>query len=421
MPKITGKDIYSIEEWNIILSHSKYDKSNKTIQALSQAISNYHALNKKDKNMIPARQKLLEDIKILSEKLINERDKDFHHKSDKHRKNKEDTIDYWVSSLQKKANNKILYLDKLNEFLAHAKLHHIDREKMIEHLKIRNDDNTPLRLKLFSGTYLEKIDPLHRQFEFNMKGLANKKSGMNQAFIDWVQSNENTPFFLWLEGHDILKINRVIANTEKIALIEYDLKDAHLVSIKENQNNCVLVSKSKNRDDQESVLNTRNLKNYSFKMGTAYSSVAFVWSKDNENQFITHPHEAGKYHHSSLTSGRSVRCAGMWIVKDGIVTHISNSSGHYRPSSLSFYLLIKFLQNKNLINENTKVADLRKPEELLDPSKPFGGQKSPYIVLSEYLVWAESQAEIKSYLQSNSNSVVQEENYRENKIGHINK
>ncbi|HHF7383394.1 TPA: hypothetical protein ACPSKF_003959, partial [Legionella anisa] len=153
--------------------------------------------------------------------------------------------------------------------------------------------------------------------------------------------------------------------------------------------------------DEEAVkLNSRQMKNYSFKMGTAYGSTAFVWCKDNENQFLTHPHQAGKFHHSSLSTGKSVRCAGMWVVNNGIITHISNSSGHYRPSSLSFYLLIKFLESKQVINANTRVADLRKPDELVDPSRPFGSTKSQYVPLREYLDWAEQLPEVQEYLQT---------------------
>ncbi|STY29815.1 Uncharacterised protein [Legionella wadsworthii] len=400
MPQITGRDIYSIKEWQTILDGSKYDKENTIIEQISEAITKYHHLEKKEADNIFDRKALLIQIERLCDHYITERRENLISKSKGEVKKLEGSVDYWILSLKKKANSKLHYLNKLEEFLTNAKPHHIQRKEMIEHLKVRNQTNTPSRLKLFSGTYLEKIDPVHRQFEFNMNHLPNKKSGLNAAFLDWIKSEDPTPFFLWLESHEVLTQNTVIDKKHKIKLIDYEVQTAHIVTFKSLDGQNFLVSKQKNSDAEAEPLNSRLMKNYTFKMGSAFGSTAFVWSMDNENDFITHPHQEGKFHHSSLSSGKSVRCAGMWAVSNGIVTHISNSSGHYRPSSLSFYLLIKFLESKGVINSNTKVADLRKENEAIDPSKPFGGKKSPYISLEEYLSWAEELPEVQEYLNN---------------------
>lgn len=400
MPQITGRDIYSIEEWQTILNGSNYDKENTIIEQISHVIRKYHHLEKQRADNIFERKALLAQIERLCDDYITERRENLITKSKGEEKKLEGSIDYWIISLKKKANSKLHYLNKLEDFLTKAKSHHIHRKEMIEHLKVRNQSNTSSRLKLFSGTYLEKIDPVHRQFEFNMNHLPNKKSGLNAAFLDWIKSEDPTPFFLWLESHEVLTQNTVVYKKYKINLINYELQTAHIATFKNLDGQNVLVSKQKNSDAEAEPFNSRQMKNYTFKMGTAFGSTAFVWSMDNENEFITHPHQEGKFHHSSLSSGKSVRCAGMWAVSYGIITHISNSSGHYRPSSLSFYLLIKFLESKEVINSNTKVADLRKGNEDIDPSKPFGGKKSPYISLGEYLIWAEKLPEIQEYLKN---------------------
>ncbi|HHF7368498.1 TPA: hypothetical protein ACPSKY_003659 [Legionella bozemanae] len=400
MPQITGRDIYSINEWQAILHSSHGDKKNSIITEITDAITKYHQFAKKKADNIIARKEALSHIEKLCERYVAERGDALGQKPQGIHKKLEDSIDYWILSLQKKSNHKLQYLSKLESFLATAKSHHINRNEMIEHLKVRNKSNTPSRLKLFSGTYLEKIDPLHRQFEFNMNNLPNKTCGINSAFIDWVKSEDTTPFFLWLENHKILTQNRVFKEKYEISLIDYALKDAHIATFKNIEGQNYIVSKPQNSDEEAEKLNSRQMKNYSFKMGAAYGSAAFVWCKDNENQFLTHPHQAGKFHHSSLSAGKSVRCAGMWVVNNGIITHISNSSGHYRPSSLSFYLLIKFLEDKQVIHDNTKVADLRKPNEAVNPDQPFGSAKSLYIPLREYLDWAEQLPEIQEYLQT---------------------
>ncbi|AWN73478.1 hypothetical protein LEAN103870_19580 [Legionella anisa] len=400
MSQITGRDIYSINEWQTILLAANYVKENRVVIEITDAIIKYHQLEKKKADNIIARKEALSHIEKLCERFVAAREDDLCQKPKGSRKNLEGSIDYWILSLQKKSNHKLQYLNQLESFLATAKPHQINRNEMIEHLKIRNKSNTPSRLKLFSGTYLEKIDPLHRQFEFNMNKLPNKEFGINSAFLDWIASNDTTPFFLWLENHDVLTQNRVSKEKHEINLIDYNLQAAHIATFKNMDGQNYLVSKPQNSDEETVKLNSRQMKNYSFKMGTAYGSTAFVWCKDNENQFLTHPHQAGKFHHSSLSTGKSVRCAGMWVVNNGIITHISNSSGHYRPSSLSFYLLIKFLESKQVINANTRVADLRKPDELVDPSRPFGSTKSQYVPLREYLDWAEQLPEVQEYLQT---------------------
>lgn len=383
MTQITGQDIFSVTEWNTFLSQAPFESSNAIIQEITSAISLYHSIDKKVESNIEKRQVALTDISSLCSKFIEQKG----------------TEDKCILSLQEKCVNKSEYLTRLKDFLIHAKPHHKDREEMIEHLKTRNQSNTHTRLKLFSGTYLEKIDPLHRQFEFDMNKLPKKESGVNRAFIEWVNSNENIPFFLWLENHDV-----ITANQEKINLIAYYLPDAHVVTIDKN----TLVSKSRDSIEETSkLLNTPTLKNQSLKMGTVFGSAAFVWCKNNENQFITHPHKEGTNHHSSLVAGKSVRCAGTWLVKNGIVTHISNQSGHYKPSSLSFYLLIKFLQNKGVVQETTRVADWHRPEEPADKSKPLGAVKNRYIKLTEYLKWAEEKPEVKDYVRT-SNSHIQQ-------------
>lgn len=44
----------------------------------------------------------------------------------------------------------------------------------------------------------------------------------------------------------------------------------------------------------------------------------------------------GLFHHSTLLAGAPVAAAGGMIVKNGIIQNITNCSGHYRPSSVSF-------------------------------------------------------------------------------------
>ncbi|HHT0593904.1 TPA: hypothetical protein ACTXXA_002798 [Legionella anisa] len=130
----------------------------------------------------------------------------------------------------------------------------------------------------------------------------------------------------------------------KVTSVDYELRDKVQVKI-DNKKLKIIPQDSL---AEAPLLNTARLKNISFKMGMPYGGAAFVWDKFDDNLFHVHPHKAGIYHHSSLFQGRKVRCAGMWLVKDGMVAMISNSSGHYKPDTLHFYQLIRFLHEKGV-------------------------------------------------------------------------
>ena len=69
---------------------------------------------------------------------------------------------------------------------------------------------------------------------------------------------------------------------------------------------------------------------------------ADIYAIDKYGNIIVAPNEqrhdngvsSADYRHSSLNAGNSVICAGRIRILDGIVTHIDNWSGHYRPSEL---------------------------------------------------------------------------------------
>lgn len=395
----TGRDIYSISDWETITSQCTHNQESPSIQALTDAIKYYHELPKQDESTLKKRQNALASIVEICDQYITECGDDLYHKPQKSRKNLSSPIDSWIQSLQKKALQKIEYLNLLSSHLTNTKSRYLNRDDLINHLKERNQSQSPSRLKLFSGTLLEKIDPIHRQLEFNIHREPMITSGMNKAFFDWMHSESEVPFFLWIENHPILTANRVSEQKHAINLIDYQLADATNVKIEASNQQTQLVIDT--NDKQQVALSTKRVKNYSFKMGTRYGSIAFTWCKEDENRFITHPHKAGQYHHSSLTKGKSVRCAGLWVVDNGLITAITNSSGHYRPSSLSFYLLIKFLLDKQLVNDQTEVADMLRPIEPINPLKPWGGNKSRYYPLDEYLAWAENLPAIQDYLAKN--------------------
>ncbi len=68
---------------------------------------------------------------------------------------------------------------------------------------------------------------------------------------------------------------------------------------------------------------------------------------DARNRWFVLPfEERGRYHHSSLLAGASVRFAGMVAFLDGRVRRISDTSGHYRPESWRILWLLRDLRRR---------------------------------------------------------------------------
>jgi hypothetical protein len=60
----------------------------------------------------------------------------------------------------------------------------------------------------------------------------------------------------------------------------------------------------------------------------------FVLDKEG-NFYATTDHAPGKFHHSSFLAGGEVAAAGEFQVKDGVLTFMSDRTGHYAPPGLN--------------------------------------------------------------------------------------
>jgi Domain of unknown function (DUF4157) len=54
----------------------------------------------------------------------------------------------------------------------------------------------------------------------------------------------------------------------------------------------------------------------------------------NGRIFVSNYHEVGLFHHSSILAGKPVAAAGEIQIKNGIISYVSRSSGHYKPEAV---------------------------------------------------------------------------------------
>lgn len=60
------------------------------------------------------------------------------------------------------------------------------------------------------------------------------------------------------------------------------------------------------------------------------------------------PKDFFRLHHSSLSAGQDVYCAGEIEVQNGVVTHVDNLSGHYLPSVDQFSRFVAYLLDRGV-------------------------------------------------------------------------
>jgi hypothetical protein len=100
---------------------------------------------------------------------------------------------------------------------------------------------------------------------------------------------------------------------------------------------------------------TRNA--ISAQVGGARGAAIFVMDA-NGRIFASTFQEAGFFHHSSLSAGRPVAAAGEITVINGVVTQVTNRSGHYRPEPKFTTQLLLELSSRGIDTSRVQVVDV---------------------------------------------------------------
>ena len=76
---------------------------------------------------------------------------------------------------------------------------------------------------------------------------------------------------------------------------------------------------------------------------------------DPEGEIYVSRHSVGKFHHSSFLSGDPVAAAGEVVVKNGLITKVTDKSGHYQPGPEQMLNLTQRLQGAGVQTESIKM------------------------------------------------------------------
>lgn len=137
------------------------------------------------------------------------------------------------------------------------------------------------------------------------------------------------------------------------------------------------------RPAHEALLDTTQLedrpnsgKNESYQQIHRPKAWGFVLSLDQvfyvtQHGFVHQGAETQKYvqprfFHSSYLSGSRVLCAGDCVVERGLVTSISNASGHYQPSQESLAYVVEALRRNGMNTSALRVVAFESGDDLSD-------------------------------------------------------
>ena len=215
-------------------------------------------------------------------------------------------------------------------------------------------------LGIASHDRLEKLDPVHRAWEFD--GLDSKDT--TPYVVNWkgaVADGYNEPFFLYLENTDHCLDAGTAKQAETVRYHNYRPE-------KKGEMPVWWLFKEDGRLRQwHPVTETNTLFDTSWvteshtSKGGRFHGLAYVWTAQKELVVDLHNpvKDEGRYrfHHSSFTGGQMIRCSGMIVGDQGKVTFIDRNSGHYQPPIENLQKLVRHLNKRDLFASNAKVGE----------------------------------------------------------------
>jgi hypothetical protein len=331
------RDIFSAETFQVMRKDKQYvgQSGAKTVfggqskehhlKKLEEALRAYHALDKTSANLLDLRQNKLLQIHILASQWFTlfKIDKvQAAARSNNDKKGLDPTrqsLDRNILTLERRSLRKRDYLDKLKIYCRTAY-----PQALLDFLNSPRDGEAEL-LDLDRNVHMEREDFVHRD------GYEDEQSLIHRAFEQWAQGNDQIPFFLWLENHEVCFAEKKGTHMKFMTQVEY-FDDRTRVNPEAKFRIVTgppLMCGDEICDTDRIGYVSGGQKSVSPNNTWGDGVAAFVWSAQNE-LFLCN-HLPGKFHHSSLLSGQRVKSAGMIRIQNGMIVELSNDSGHYKP------------------------------------------------------------------------------------------
>ncbi len=337
---------------------------------IQRKVELYHDIRKDEYGNLEARAKALEEISALSAEFMKvfkvdanaaqQRNgmvqKDPTLKAHTSSNPRAETMDRLVLSLTRRSLRKAGYLRQLKSYYGKggSGATYRDPKALMKYISSPQESNSTT-VGLVPHVRLEALDPAHRSdFEADTA-----PGSCGYAFKLWAGTpNQTTPFFLWLENSMVcVADDKAEITAQSVPYERADLRE----TASDNKQRLVVFP---------GPLTAVNLTNFATSQcstsgymadptkdpigRTGMDMAAYVWTEEGE--LFIGEHAGHVFHHSSFTSGRKVRCAGMIKVAGGYVTFVSNNSGHYKPRKDKMRNFLEFLNGHGALAGNADVV-----------------------------------------------------------------
>ncbi len=98
---------------------------------------------------------------------------------------------------------------------------------------------------------------------------------------------------------------------------------------------------------------------------TGYAAIFVV--DGSSNIYASNAHFVFLFHHSTILAGGGVAAAGEIVATNGVITKITNCSGHYTPPKITKDAVFKLLQDKGYKNtKSITFVECKAPDLIID-------------------------------------------------------
>ncbi len=221
---------------------------------------------------------------------------------------------------------------------------------------------------MHGGVQLERMDPMHRVYEFRMMGdqitgVSREQEVQLQAWASEVRSGRcKEPFFVFLENSECCIVrgtNRdVLLGVQEFPGVKYfngagpGATGVYQVAIYAGNAYKIDGHGYGSQFDTESITPQQSPKGTRDERH-GRKTMAYNWTTHGD--LLVGLHREFELHHSSFQSGGLIRCAGMIGAKNGKVYWVDNDSGHYRPPPMNLHRFVLTLKSKGVLAPDARV------------------------------------------------------------------
>jgi hypothetical protein len=314
-----------------------------------KGVESYHRIRKDSLKYLGIRKMALEGI---AQKIASIVRADRTQVGVKNRMQTGESIDALLDALGRRASAKAQYLGILLAYYGKNQEEVLNPGHLIDMLNLARAEDLPT-LELDKTERLEKQDPLHRDWNSGWTNERTWREAVNRG-------DTTEPLFVWLEATEHCLDRYQAKEARTVVYFPEGSSGEPLYWLRFPGNGMVEYAPASADGTVWSLFDTSWITKKVSLKGGADNTLAYNWTKGGEVVACVHNSlrvDEGRFghHHSSMTGGDVVRCAGMIGGVGGKINWVDSNSGHYQPKLQHLFRFVSFLNNKAVFTVDAQV------------------------------------------------------------------